>query len=77
MNNDVALQPILSSSSALFDPGAEVRPHHPVTCTSPLRYDESVGLACDHAAVPPDDPRTRFCVTYSVALLLIELVHDL
>ena len=77
MNHDVRLQPILSSSSALLGPEIGVRPHHPVTCVGELRDDEDGGLACDHIAVPPDDPRSQFCVTYSLALLLIELVNDL
>ena len=74
---DVRLQPILSSSSALASPADEIRPHHPVTCSGALRYDEAGVLACDHAAVPADDRRTQFCVTYSISLLLIELVDQL
>lgn len=71
------LQAILSNSSALVGEAGQVRPHHPVTCDGPLRYDEAGALACEHAAVAPDDRRTQFCLTYSVSLLLIELVNDL
>lgn len=71
------LQSILSSSSALADTGDGVRPHHPVTCSGSLRYDEAGTLACEHAAAPAEDRRTQFCLTYSVSLLLIELVNEL
>ncbi|HEV7864621.1 MAG TPA: hypothetical protein VGR20_18075 [Acidimicrobiia bacterium] len=74
---NAGLQPILSASSALADTGGEIRPHHPVTCSGPLSYDEAGTLACDHASAPTEDRRTQFCVTYSVSLLLIELVNDL
>ena len=70
-----ALQPILSASSAFVE-DAGVRPHHPVTCSDNLRYDHDGVLMCDHAAAPADDLRTRFCLHYSVSLLLLELLHD-
>jgi hypothetical protein len=72
-----ALQPILSSSSAFVETEDAVRPHHPVTCSDNLRYDDEGRLECDHASAPPDDLRTRFCLHYSVSLLLLELVNDL
>jgi hypothetical protein len=71
------LQSILSTSSALAETGGRLRPHHPVTCPGPLTYDEAGTLACEHASVPADDRRTEFCLTYSVSLLLIELVNEL
>ena len=71
------LQSILSSSSALAEPAEGIRPHHPVSCPDILTYDEAGTLACAHAAVPDGDRRTQFCLTYSLSLLLIELVNDL
>jgi hypothetical protein len=72
------LQSILSTSSALADTdGPGLRPHHPVTCPGALRYDEEGTLACDHASASAEDRRTQFCLTYSVSLLLIELVNEL
>jgi hypothetical protein len=71
-----ALQPILSTSSAFVEGEDGVRPHHPVTCSDNLRYDDDGVLMCDHAAVPADDRRTRFCLHYSVSLLLIELLDE-
>lgn len=71
-----ALQPILSASSAFVEVGALVRPHHPVTCSDNLRYEDDGVLMCDHAAAPAADLRTRFCLHYSVSLLLFELLHD-
>lgn len=73
----IELQPLLAASSALVEAADDIRPHHPVTCSGPLRYDEACALGCDHASVPADDRRTQFCVTYSLSLLLIELVHEL
>jgi hypothetical protein len=73
------LQSILSTSSALADTDGQggLRPHHPVTCSGALRYDEEGTLACDHASASAEDRRTQFCLTYSVSLLLIELVNEL
>jgi len=71
------LQAILSTSSALADTGDGIRPHHPVTCAGPLGYDEAGTLTCEHASAPAEDRRTEFCLTYSVSLLLIELVNEL
>ena len=71
------LQSILSTSSALVDTGDGLRPHHPVTCSGALTYDEAGTLACEHASAPAEDRRTQFCLTYSVSLLLIELVNEL
>jgi hypothetical protein len=70
------LQAILSTSSALADTGDGIRPHHPVTCPGALRYDEAGTLACEHASAPAEDRRTQFCLTYSVSMLLIELVNE-
>ena len=71
------LQSILSSSSALAVPAGGMRPHHPVSCPGALSYDGAGTLACEHASVPDGDRRTQFCITYSLSLLLIELVNDL
>jgi hypothetical protein len=71
-----SLQPILSTSSAYVEVDDGVRPHHPVTCSDNLRYGDDGVLACDHAAAPADDLRTRFCLHYSVSLLLLALLQD-
>lgn len=69
----VNLQATLSASSAC---GAvsEVRPHHPISCAGALAFYDDGTFACEHAAAPPGDPRTRYCLDHSVALLLIELI---
>jgi hypothetical protein len=72
-----ALQPILSAASAFVENEGGIRPHHPVTCSDNLRYDGDGVLMCDHAAAPADDLRTRFCLHYSVSLLLLELIDGL
>jgi len=74
---DLNLQATLSLSSASGPDESPVRPHHPITCSSPLRYEEDGTFACGHAAVPPGDPRTQSCVDHTIALLLLELVQEL
>ena len=73
---DMNLQATLSSSSA-SDGTITVKPHHPITCASDLRLEHDGSLACEHAEAPSDDPRTRFCLNHSLALLLMELAVDL
>lgn len=74
---DLNLQATLSLSSATVSDEEVVKPHHPITCPSPLRYEEDGTFACGHAAVPPGDYRTQSCLDHTVALLLMELVADL
>jgi hypothetical protein len=74
---DLNLQATLSLSSATGSDQAAVRPHHPITCASPLRYEEDGTFACGHAAVPPGDLRTQSCLDHTIALLLLELVQEL
>lgn len=73
----INLQATLSASSAMSPPEGVSIPHHPITCTSDLRYDDDGSFACDHATVPPGDMRTQFCIDHSIALLLIELCRKL
>ena len=47
-------------------------PHHPITCTDKIYFDEHGTFACEHGEVPPDDERTKACLNHSLALLLIE-----
>jgi len=74
---DLNLQATLSLSSATGSDDNPVRPHHPITCASPLRYEDDGTFACGHASVPPGDVRTQSCVDHTIALLLLELVQDL
>ena len=74
---DLNLQATLSLSSATGPSDPIVKPHHPITCASPLRYEEDGTFACPHASVGPDDYRTQSCLDHTVALLLMELVADL
>jgi hypothetical protein len=72
------LQTTLSSASAGSSDGATVvRPHHPINCSTELRLEPDGTFSCNHASVPGGDERTRFCVNHSLALLLIELAHEL
>jgi hypothetical protein len=74
---DLNLQATLSLSSATGADDAPVRPHHPITCSSPLSFEDDGTFACRHASAPPGDARTQSCLDHSVALLLLELVEEL
>lgn len=74
---DLNLQATLSLSSATGPDEEPVRPHHPITCSSPLRFEDDGTFACSHARVPPGDGRTQSCLDHTVALLLLELVQEL
>jgi len=76
-SGDLNLQATLSLSSATGPDENAVRPHHPITCSSSLRFEEDGTFACGHASVPPGDARTQSCIDHTVALLLLELVQDL
>jgi|GEM_PF-179564 len=71
------LQSMLSASSAGTPSAEQPVPHHPITCNAGLRYFEDGSLACAHATTSPDDLRTKYCVDHSIALLLVELAHEL
>jgi len=64
------LQAALSSSSS--GTGEALSPHHPITCDGGLRLEGDGTLRCDHAAAPPGDIRTQFCIDHSISLLLME-----
>lgn len=74
--NGVNLQATIASCTAI---GGEevVLPHHPITCTGGLYFDEDGDLSCDHAKAPHNNKRTQACVNHSVAVLLIELGSQL
>lgn len=72
----ISLQATLAAVSAT---SAEpvVSPHHPITCSSDLRLEDTGRLSCEHTSVPPGDLRTQYCLDHSLALLLLELSHEL
>jgi hypothetical protein len=74
---DLNLQATLSLSSATGVEEAIVKPHHPITCSSSLRYEEDGTFACGHASVPPGDNRTQSCLDHTIALLILELCQNL
>lgn len=76
-DGSVNLQATLSASSAMSPPEGLGIPHHPITCGSELSYHDDGHFACEHAAVPPGDLRTQYCLDHSIALLLIELGRGL
>jgi hypothetical protein len=68
------LQATLAVSSAMAE--APPSPHHPITCTSGLRFYDDNSLACEHAQAPPGDRRTQACIDHSIAMLLIEVLRQ-
>lgn len=50
-----------------------VLPHHPITCTGALAYEEDGTMTCPHAKVSGDDLRALECVTHSITLLMMEI----
>lgn len=74
-NQNNSLQSTLSAAStdSTLSP---VYPHHPLTCSDKLYFNEDNSFGCEHVTVPEDDPRTRFALKSSVATLIIELVYE-
>lgn len=75
------LQTTLASGSALsvlIEGAEEIRPHHPITCSSrQIALYEDGSMSCDHAATSPGDLRTQYAVNGSIAVLLLELAFKL
>ena len=78
--NHVVLAPGLQLQSRLWlgsaDGAAPRRPHHPITCTGPLRLEEDGALRCEHSVAGPGDTRTQCCIDQSIAWLLMELAAE-
>jgi hypothetical protein len=70
-----SIQPALAaqSSSSRWPPTA---PHHPITCAGSLWLYDDDRFACEHATVPPDDPRTKAALNHTIAVLLLELAGE-
>lgn len=75
-NAIVNLQATLSAASASVNQVPPF-PHHPVTCSGELRFNEDNSFECDHARAEPGNERTQHCITHSIALLLINLAREL
>jgi hypothetical protein len=73
MNSNQLQSTISASTSA---DGGQYIPHHPITCTSKLFFEEDGSFGCEHTVVPPDDPRTAACLRHSIALMIIELAFE-
>ena len=71
----VNLQATLAAASPPSDPAPA--PHHPIMCREELLWlTEDGRFGCEHAQVPAGDPRTRYCIDHSVAILLLELMVE-
>lgn len=75
-NGDVNLQATISSATSSSN-GEMVLPHHPITCTAGLYYDEEGVLSCDHAKTEKGESRTQAACNHSLAILLIEFASKL
>ena len=73
----VNLQATISAATAGTPEHEAVIPHHPITCTAGLFYDEEGELYCDHAKAPKGNKRTQSALNHSMAILLLELASKL
>lgn len=71
------LQSTVSAATSDVDRENQTIPHHPITCTGSLAYNDDGSLACDHAKTEAGDRRTQACAVHSIALMLIELAMEL
>lgn len=68
---------ISSATSANYEGYTPPMPHHPITCSGGLYYDEEGVMSCDHAKTEKGDPRTQASLNHSVAILLLEFAAKL
>ena len=73
----VNLQATVSAATAGQAEYESVLPHHPITCTAGLFFDDEGELYCDHAKAPKGNKRTQACLNHSMAILLVELASKL
>lgn len=62
-----------TASNEVFTGG----PHHPITCSGELFFEQDGAFRCEHSIASADDPRTKQAVNHSIAILLIELALEL
>lgn len=73
----VNLQATISAATAGQSEHETVLPHHPITCTQGLFFDEEGELYCDHAKAPKGNKRTQASLNHSMAILIVELASKL
>lgn len=73
----VNLQATVSAATAGQSDYESVLPHHPITCTAGLFFDEEGELYCDHAKAPKGNKRTQASLNHSMAILIVELASQL
>lgn len=74
----VNLQATISAATAgTGDNTIPVLPHHPITCSADLYFNEDGDLSCTHAKAPHGDARTQASLNHSVACLIVELACQL
>lgn len=78
-NQVMNLQATIASTTAGTgtDGVAPVLPHHPITCSDEIYFDEEGDFSCTHAKAPTGDKRTQASLNHSMAVLLIELACKL
>lgn len=67
---NVQLQSVISSATSGV--GDAVMPHHPLTCSSDLCFNEDNSFECEHVRVDAADPRTQSGIHHSMVLLILE-----
>lgn len=73
----VNLQATISAATAGQQEYEPVLPHHPITCTAGIFFDEEGELYCDHAKAGKGNKRTQASLNHSMAILLLELASQL
>lgn len=66
------LQSTISAATSGIGKLPEGAPHHPISCSDKIYFDDSGIFSCEHVEVPANDERTQACLNHSLALLLIE-----
>ncbi len=76
--SSISLQTTISAATASNHEGvAQILPHHPITCTAELFFDEEGCMYCTHAKAPQGDARTQASLNHSMAILILELASKL
>lgn len=70
-DGEVNLQATISSSTTMGGDYQNPIPHHPITCSGGLYFDEEGALSCDHTK-DIKDARTQAACVHSLAILIIE-----
>lgn len=76
--NSLNLQSTIASATSMqYEGYVAPLPHHPITCSGGLYYDEEGVLSCEHTKTENGDIRTQASLNHSVAILILEFASKL